>query len=126
VSTAREIPTIIVVADESLAAVRPLREHGVEILAARDLTDALRQLRARGAQSLLVEGGAGLAGALLAEGHVDRLILIETPVVLGDGALDAFACVPSREAVLEGFETRQQRRLGEDLLKVLARRGADV
>lgn len=126
VRTAREIPTVVVVADESLPAVKPLREHGVDILAARDLRHSLRQLRARGIQSLLVEGGAGLAGALLDAGHVDRLVLIETPVVLGEGALDAFACVPSHEGVLSEFEVREQRWLGDDLLKVLARREDNV
>lgn len=126
VRTAREIPTIVVAADESLPGVRPLREHGVEILAARDLTHALRQLRVRGIQSLLVEGGAGLAGALLNGGYVDRLVLIETPVVLGEGALDAFACVPSHKGVLSEFEVRERRVLGDDQLKVLARREGDV
>lgn len=126
VRTAREIPTVVVTADESIPAVQPLREHGVEILAARDLTDALRQLRVRGVRSLLVEGGAGLAGALLTAGHVDRLVLIEAPVVLGEGALDAFACVPSHDAVLSGFEALEQRWLGDDLVKILARREGNV
>ncbi len=126
VSTARETPTIVVVADASLAAVQLLRDHGVEVLAARDLLHALRLLRARGIRSLLVEGGAGLAGALLSGGCVNRLLLIETPVTLGAGALAAFACVPSGDAVLDGFELREQRRFGDDLLKVLTPREADV
>ena len=126
VTTAHEIPTVIVVGDQSLPALQPLRGHGVEILAARDLTDALKLLRSRGIQSLLVEGGAGIAGALLSAGHVDRLALIETPTNLGEGALDAFACVPSRDTVLGDFEIRELRQLGDDRLKILARREGNV
>ena len=126
VRTAREIPTIVVADDEASPTVSLLREHAVEVLTARDLTHALQQLRARGIRSLLVEGGAGLAGALLNAGHVDRLVLVETPVVLGDGALDAFACVPSHDEMLGGFEVLDQRSLGRDRLKVLARRTRSV
>ena len=35
--------------------------------------------------SLLVEGGATLAAALLAHGLIDRLALFVAPLVLGDG-----------------------------------------
>ncbi|CAN5281584.1 bifunctional diaminohydroxyphosphoribosylaminopyrimidine deaminase/5-amino-6-(5-phosphoribosylamino)uracil reductase RibD [soil metagenome] len=126
VSTARETPAIIVVANESLPAVQLLRGHGVEVIVAQELPEALRLLRARGIQSLLVEGGAGIAGALLSAGCVDRLLLIEAPVMLGDGALDAFACVALREVVLAAFELREERRLGSDLLHVFALRESRV
>ena len=126
VRTAREIPTLIVVAEESLSAVSVLREHGVEVLVARELRDALRLLRDRGIRSLLAEGGAGIAGALLSASCVVRLLLIEAPVTLGPGALDAFSCVSSRDAALAFFELREERRLGNDVLKILAPREADV
>jgi len=35
--------------------------------------------------SLLVEGGAGILGALTAEGLLDRLELFVAPILLGDG-----------------------------------------
>ncbi|HUF65238.1 MAG TPA: dihydrofolate reductase family protein, partial [Gemmatimonadaceae bacterium] len=98
----------------------------VEVLVARELREALRVLRDRGIQTLLAEGGAGIAGGLLSAGCVDRLLLIEAPVTLGPGALGAFACVPSRDAVLASFELREERRLGSDVLKILAPREADV
>jgi diaminohydroxyphosphoribosylaminopyrimidine deaminase/5-amino-6-(5-phosphoribosylamino)uracil reductase len=71
-----------------------LRELGVEIVVAASLTESLRVLEARGVRSLLVEGGASLAGALLAERLVDRLVLIRAPVLLGSGSLGAFCAVP--------------------------------
>jgi diaminohydroxyphosphoribosylaminopyrimidine deaminase / 5-amino-6-(5-phosphoribosylamino)uracil reductase len=126
VRTARETPTIIVVADAGLPAVQLFRDHGVEVLVSRELPEALRLLRRSAIQSLLVEGGAGVAGALLSAGCVDRLVLIETPVTLGAGALAAFACVPQGDGILEAFELREERRFGDDLLKVLTPRRADV
>jgi diaminohydroxyphosphoribosylaminopyrimidine deaminase/5-amino-6-(5-phosphoribosylamino)uracil reductase len=126
VRTAREIPTIVVAASESPASVPLLRERGVEVIAAPGLHDALRLLAVRGIRSLLVEGGAGLAGALLGGGLVDRLVLIEAPVTLGEGALDAFSGVPGGSRVLEAFELCEERRLGSDLLRVYASRESDV
>jgi len=43
---------------------------------------------------VLVEGGAGLAGRLLSDALVDRLVIFRAPVVLGEGALGAFSHAP--------------------------------
>jgi GTP cyclohydrolase II len=50
-----------------------------------DLTEALGTLRASGIRSLLVEGGAGVITSLLAEGHVDRVVVGVAPRILGSG-----------------------------------------
>ena len=55
-------------------------------------------LAARGVHALLVEGGAGLAGALLGHRLVDRLVIFQAPVVLGAGALPAFGSAPPAPA----------------------------
>ena len=52
--------------------------------------EALVALRSLGIDSILVEGGAGLAGALLQDLLVDRLIIFRAPLILGAGALNAF------------------------------------
>jgi diaminohydroxyphosphoribosylaminopyrimidine deaminase/5-amino-6-(5-phosphoribosylamino)uracil reductase len=46
---------------------------------------ALAELGSRGISALLVEGGAELAGSLLAAGEVDRLCVFVAPLVLGGG-----------------------------------------
>jgi len=46
---------------------------------------ALQLLAARGVQSVLVEGGAGVAGAFIASGLVDRVALFVAPKLLGGG-----------------------------------------
>lgn len=84
---------------------------------------ALRALKTRGIDSLYAEGGAGLAGALLEGGSVDRLIIFKAPVVLGAGALGAFDRAPS--FTLTGsprFRVVEQRRFGEDDMTIYALR----
>jgi diaminohydroxyphosphoribosylaminopyrimidine deaminase/5-amino-6-(5-phosphoribosylamino)uracil reductase len=78
-------------------------------------------------RSILVEGGARLAGALLGGGFVDRLIIFRAPVLLGAGALGAFAHVPPAPVgEAPRFELLEQRRLGPDVMTVHAPRGMGV
>ena len=56
---------------------------GVEALTAGSLADALEQLDAREVRSILLEGGAELAGAMLAAGLVDALALFLAPKLIG-------------------------------------------
>ncbi len=58
---------------------------------APDLVDGLAQLRARGIDSMVVEGGGRLAGALLSAGLVDRYYWIQSPLWLGDEGVPAIA-----------------------------------
>jgi diaminohydroxyphosphoribosylaminopyrimidine deaminase/5-amino-6-(5-phosphoribosylamino)uracil reductase len=59
---------------------------GAQVLVADALAVALAELHERGVDSVLVEGGGRLAGALLREGLVDRVYQIQSPLWLGDGA----------------------------------------
>lgn len=103
VRTARETPVVVIAEATECARARALQNAGVQVLAAVSLDDALRQLRhpgrvaPHGVRSLLVEGGARLAGALWGEGLVDRLIIFQAPLVLGAGAANAFAYAPGVE-----------------------------
>ncbi len=97
---------------------------GCELIAAAPgpgfLAAALAELHARGIRSLLVEGGATLAGALLADRLVDRIVWYTAPRLLGaDGApavrgLDVPTC-----ALAPGFRVVGARRIGDDLRLVL-------
>ena len=67
-------------------------------------------------QYLFVEGGAAVAGAFLAAGLVDRLLLYRAPVEFGEG-IAAFRD-PGPDGVPAGWRRADRRRLGSDTLEV--------
>jgi diaminohydroxyphosphoribosylaminopyrimidine deaminase/5-amino-6-(5-phosphoribosylamino)uracil reductase len=126
VRTIAEAPLWLVVNGEPVdAAERARREAlaalGVQFVPADTPEQALRVLRHGGVQHLLVEGGAGLAGRLLGTKSVDRLIMIQGSVILGAGALPAFAGLAPR-TVADGVRLRPlaRRALGDDLMTTYA------
>jgi len=123
VRTARETPTMVVVSPlatpERLA---PLEAAGVGIVRGRGLVEALRALREDGVTSLLVEGGGRLAGALLAEGLVDRYYWVQTPIWLGASAVPAVAGLPTTPLdKATRWRVTDRRALADDTLIVLDR-----
>lgn len=89
--TAGEAPVLVVTSPRApAAAVAALRAAGAEVAVVPDAGDrlagALDLLGARGVQSVLAEGGAGLAGALVAGGHVDRVAWFLAPMLIGGDA----------------------------------------
>ncbi|MCU0635945.1 MAG: bifunctional diaminohydroxyphosphoribosylaminopyrimidine deaminase/5-amino-6-(5-phosphoribosylamino)uracil reductase RibD [Gemmatimonadaceae bacterium] len=118
VRTAREVP-VWLVGTPSAERQAALEAAGVTVLPAPTLEAGLRALRERGVHHLFVEGGATLAGALMEAGVVDRLVIFRAPLVLGGGALPAFAGLPGRTfADAVRLRPRVRRRLGDDLLEV--------
>jgi diaminohydroxyphosphoribosylaminopyrimidine deaminase/5-amino-6-(5-phosphoribosylamino)uracil reductase len=123
VGGAREFPTLVVVSDPDPAAARALELAGVELLHAGTLEGALEELARRNVRSLLVEGGARLAGAFLERALVDRLIIFRGAVLLGRGAQGAFTHVPSMPiAGAPRFRVLEQRALGDDTMTTYALR----
>lgn len=59
-----------------------------------DLEAVLRQLGGEEITSLLLEGGARLNGRMLAGGWVDKMILFQAPLLLGDAARPLTAGLP--------------------------------
>lgn len=116
IRTAGDVPTTVIVAPKTPpAVVGALRGSGVEVIAETSIEDALERLASEGVRSLLLEGGARLAGAFWERSLVDRLIIFQGPVVIGGDAQNAFAFAPgttigraARLAVLE------RRALGDD------------
>lgn len=101
---------------------RAALEHlGAEVIVSDSLPGGLRALRERGLTSLFVEGGAGVAGALLETAAVDRLVIFQAPVVLGQGALNAFSRAPASQAATTArLPIVERRTLGDDLMTVYA------
>ncbi len=98
VRDAHAAPVIVLAgADAPADRVAALRAHGVEVElldgpAPERIAAGLDALGARGLQSMLVEGGAVLAGALVAAGAVDRVAWFLAPMLIGgDGAPTALA-----------------------------------
>jgi diaminohydroxyphosphoribosylaminopyrimidine deaminase/5-amino-6-(5-phosphoribosylamino)uracil reductase len=117
VESAREVPTVMVVRGPEPEAARALEKAGVELLDAGSLEEALEELARRDVRSLLVEGGARLAGAFLERALVHRLIIFRGAVLLGCGARGAFAHVPSTSiAGAPRFRVLERRALGDDTM----------
>ena len=100
VTSAREIPTCVVSTSEaSRTAGDALESAGVSVIRVPptaegrcDMQVALAELAAREVVSVLCEGGAELAGSLLAAGLVDEMHVFVAPILLGPrgraGAVD--------------------------------------
>jgi diaminohydroxyphosphoribosylaminopyrimidine deaminase / 5-amino-6-(5-phosphoribosylamino)uracil reductase len=91
VMSAGEVP-VLVIASDSISTERlgGLREAGVDVITlvgdrAVRVRAALDELGRRGITSLLLEGGAELAGSFLDAGEIDQLRLFYAPVLLGGG-----------------------------------------
>jgi diaminohydroxyphosphoribosylaminopyrimidine deaminase/5-amino-6-(5-phosphoribosylamino)uracil reductase len=121
VTTARETPTIVVCWAPDPAHAAALEHAGVTLVHAASLTDALANLRSAGIRDLLVEGGAALASSFIQEHLVDRLIIFRAPIILGAGAVNAFAALGA--ASVEGaqrWRLLDARRFGDDEMTVYA------
>jgi len=120
--TARETPTTVFVAPGTGAAQRELSSAGVDVRETQSLAGALATLRDEEIESVLVEGGGQLAGALLAEDLVDRLYWVQSPLWLGDG-VPAVTGLPGTSLELAPrWRVVERRALGEDTLLVVDRR----
>ncbi|MGK2963543.1 MAG: bifunctional diaminohydroxyphosphoribosylaminopyrimidine deaminase/5-amino-6-(5-phosphoribosylamino)uracil reductase RibD [Gemmatimonadaceae bacterium] len=116
--TAREIPTLLVTAP-GVELPSELEDCGIESIQTRDVSQAIEMLKERGINSILVEGGAGLAASFIAGSWVDRLVIFRAPIVLGEGALNAFAGISSHEVEhAPRFDLLRSTVLGGDVMSV--------
>ncbi|HEY3396590.1 MAG TPA: bifunctional diaminohydroxyphosphoribosylaminopyrimidine deaminase/5-amino-6-(5-phosphoribosylamino)uracil reductase RibD [Armatimonadota bacterium] len=120
--------TLIAVSEKADAQrLRPLEDKGAQIVRLPeregriDLPALLEELGRRDLMSVLVEGGPTLAGSLLSQGLVDKLVFFYAPKVLGDER--AVPGVRGRVALrmsdaLE-YELRESEQIGSDLVVTL-------
>jgi len=114
--TAGESPVLVVAGpDAPPDRVRALEAAGVAVATAGSIPEALAELGGRDVNSLLLEGGATLAGAFLRAGELDELRLFIAPVLLGGGR-PLYADVPEGLAqASQPLETTHERS-GADVL----------
>ncbi len=89
-----------------------------------DLREMMRVLGEREINEVHVEAGARLAGALVADGLVDELLIYFAPSLLGDTALGMFAlpAIPTLADRVK-LDLRSLERVGEDVRIVARLRG---
>ena len=92
---------------------------------AEDLPAALQALQGFGVQHLLVEGGARIAQEFLRQNLVDRLIIFQSPITLGTGALSPFdGLAADFRETLSRVPIVRRAEFGEDVMSVYALREA--
>jgi diaminohydroxyphosphoribosylaminopyrimidine deaminase / 5-amino-6-(5-phosphoribosylamino)uracil reductase len=95
--TSREAPVLVFASEQSAASssAATLAAQGVEIIAdesgGRDIGAVLRALAGRSLQSVLIEGGAAVAGAFLDQKLVDKVSFFIAPIIIG--GRDALAAI---------------------------------
>jgi diaminohydroxyphosphoribosylaminopyrimidine deaminase/5-amino-6-(5-phosphoribosylamino)uracil reductase len=111
--TAREAPVIVITSERAAASTVAvaLAAQGVEILAdesgGRDLRAVLRHLAARSLQSILIEGGASVAGAFLDQGLVDKASFFIAPLIIGGTAAPAAIGGTGAEKIADAINLRE-------------------
>lgn len=120
VRTAREVPVYLITEPGAAPSdrLRALEAAGVNVRTATNLAFALSRLRTEdGIGHVFAEGGAAIASALMAAGLVNHLIIFQVPVILGAGAMPAFAALPGLDAdVAPRLAVLERRVLGADLM----------
>jgi diaminohydroxyphosphoribosylaminopyrimidine deaminase/5-amino-6-(5-phosphoribosylamino)uracil reductase len=122
VATVSESPLVVICGSEAPAGrVAALRDAGAEVIAVpgerAEVGPALAELGRREVGSLLLEGGATLAGAFHAAGEVDELRLFVAPVLVG-GDGPPLLRGPGAERVADATRALavEWERSGDDLL----------
>ncbi len=81
----------------------------------------LDDLARRGVNEVHTECGAGLAGALIREGHADQIVLYLAPHLLGSAARGGFDLGEIREMAARCDVTiRDNRQVGDDIRLILS------
>ncbi len=132
VASAHDAPTwILTRADADAARAEALRQAGVTLLPVAaatpgiDLVEGLQTLAEQGITRLLVEGGAGIAAALLHADLVDAVAWFHAPAVMGGDGLPAAASFGTAHlADLRRFRRTAMRPVGEDMFSEYVRRAA--
>ncbi len=121
VRSARESPVLIFAGDSIPSKSDALESARVEVIRdsanGRDLLAILRELGRRSLQSVLVEGGANVAGNFLDAGLVDKVTFFIAPLIIGGSEAPAAVGGKGAETLLDALELQDVAitRQGRDL-----------
>lgn len=121
-STANSVSVSIITSKAKIS--EALKASGVTRFAAEDhdcqlaLPEILEDMAADGISSLMVEGGAKVAGSFLEQGLVDNVALFTGAKSMGT---EGIASPISRETMPEDFSLERTLQLGDDLLELFVR-----
>jgi diaminohydroxyphosphoribosylaminopyrimidine deaminase/5-amino-6-(5-phosphoribosylamino)uracil reductase len=115
-------PVLIVCADEVRLNAAPLEAAGAQVVTRPadgdrlDLQQVMSYLAAQEINEVLLESGAVLAGAMMAEGLVDELVVYLAPHLMGSGARGLFH-LPAIEQMSQRIPLKitDLRQVGEDI-----------
>jgi diaminohydroxyphosphoribosylaminopyrimidine deaminase / 5-amino-6-(5-phosphoribosylamino)uracil reductase len=119
--TARDAPVLVFTGESAQASVvKALELRGVEVLRSgdgRDLNNVLRELGARAVQSVLVEGGANVAGAFLDSGLIDKVSFFIAPLIIGGSDAPSAVGGTGAQAIADAVRLRDTEFLqhGQDI-----------
>jgi diaminohydroxyphosphoribosylaminopyrimidine deaminase/5-amino-6-(5-phosphoribosylamino)uracil reductase len=111
VSTVKEAPLLIFSGDSPVSSRTELGSRGVEVVqdaaGGRDYLSILENLGRRSLQSVLVEGGASVAGRLLDAGLVNKVSFFLAPIIIGGREAPAAIAGDGAETLADAFELQE-------------------
>ncbi|MDP2809803.1 MAG: bifunctional diaminohydroxyphosphoribosylaminopyrimidine deaminase/5-amino-6-(5-phosphoribosylamino)uracil reductase RibD [Rhodocyclaceae bacterium] len=112
---------LIAAAQDDAARSAELRARGAEIVLLPnaqgkvELADLLQELGRRGVNDVLAEAGTRLNGSLLREGCVDELLIYQAPILIGDAARGMFGLAELADlAGVMRLDVIERRAIGAD------------
>ena len=131
VRSAREVPVWIMTTDQAPAQARnELGSRGVRVITCAstadgkvDLASMMQELAQQGISTVLAEGGAHMARALLEADLIDQVFLFSAPKKLGESGLAALAGLPldTIRSSANFRHSAENEKLGTDWLATYAR-----
>jgi diaminohydroxyphosphoribosylaminopyrimidine deaminase/5-amino-6-(5-phosphoribosylamino)uracil reductase len=120
VRTAADSPLIVFTGEEAdESKIQRLRENGADVINAgtRDLVTILKTLAGRSLQSVLIEGGATLAGSFVDAGLINKVTFFVAPTIIGGREAPGVIAGSGAEVMRRALKLRDLKTIqrGEDL-----------
>ncbi len=105
VQTTNEAPLLVFTQEGSdQSTIRALQSRGVDVVSSTDLAGIFEEIGRRSLQSVLVEGGATLAGFLLEAGLVNKVTFFVAPMIIGGSDAPSAVAGAGAEKIADAFQ----------------------